>query len=111
MSLIGSFVLLDWILEYGRFMLFHFVVIAVSRLPVLVTFRIENFWSWWSKVTKFWTFLLFRYVFHFFADFLYYVELVLKFQTLGVTSLRVLFITESDHFRKSGTRFYIQVRL
>jgi hypothetical protein len=91
-----------------RFMLFHFVAAAVTRLIDLVNFRIENHRSWWSPTTKFWTFLLLRSVFHFLADFLNCVELTLLLLPLGVTSLCVLFVFESNHFRKSGTMFYLQ---
>ena len=91
-----------------RFMLFHFVAAAVTRLIDLVNFRIENHRSWCSPTTEFWTFLLFRSVFHFLADFLNCVELTLLLLPLGVTSLCVPFVFESNNFRKSGTMFYLQ---
>jgi hypothetical protein len=59
-------------------------------------------------MTKFWTFLLFRSVFHFLADFLNCVELTLLLLPLSITSLCVPFVFESNHFGKSGTMFYIQ---
>jgi hypothetical protein len=120
-SLIVKVLGLIWILGFGeqiriillrcvrRFMLFHFVSTAVTRLFDLVNSRIENHRSWWSPTTKFWTFILFRSVFHFLADFMDCVELTLLSLPLGVTSLCVLFIFESDYFRKSGTWFYVQV--